>query len=158
MNFSECKYVPAKQETNIRTGVVTVTPEKRERGCLERFCRKFPHDANAPGSVGILTQTLLDIHATVKIRENVRFSGGTLPRHATWENGVGVTPQCEYYNEFGCFTRIITGKGTGSSPSFRKHFKQYESMAIGSYCQWPIYDGFGDFPFNVEKFRYVKWS
>ena len=135
------------------TGVVTIKPERRGRGCLERTCRMFPHDANSPGSVGILTQTLLDIDRTRKVRTGIRFNGKILPRHTTWETGVGVTATCPRYNELGSYVRIITGKGQGSSASYRKHFKQFESVAIGSFNQFPVYDGFGDYPFNTEYYR-----
>ena len=127
----------------------------RARGCIERYSRGFIHNLESPSSVGMACEFLLELRSTLRIHDDVSYRGETLPRHTSWHTGIGVTATCPDFDQPGCFTRLTTGKGSGSSPSFRKHWKQYEMLALCSFVQYPIQSPYGDLPLDTLRFRYL---
>ena len=130
---------------------IVIIPATRMKACLERMSRPQIHDTPAPASVGVIAAYLKHVLSTMKVMKNQTYQGHPENDYVIWSNGVGVSRYEDKSQFLGNCVKVTTGKGGHSGPSFTKHLKMYQCLALSSFLHFPINCAFGDGAIDVTR-------
>ena len=111
------------------------------------------HDTPAPASIGVIAAFLRHVLSTVRLVKGNIYRGHIMPDYITWSNGIGVSRLEDQTEYIGTTVKVVTGKARNTPPSFDKHLKMFQCMALQSFLYFPINSSFGDGAIDIPRIR-----